>query len=170
LSCSIFFVKAVSAQRSYQELIIDYQNEILTLSAIDVDLKDVLSRLAAETNINVYFQKALQKNITIEIDGASLKDAVTRLLKGYNHIILYSGKSKKQAEVSNVIVLAKKTKRPTHSSAKARRRTNRIRSYERQIKTLKVRLSKIDANSRQGKRYAARIRNLENRVERLQQN
>jgi hypothetical protein len=60
----MFFVKAAPAQRSYQELIIDYHNDASTLSAIDVDLKDVLSRLACKTNINVYFQQSLQKNIT----------------------------------------------------------------------------------------------------------
>jgi type II secretory pathway component GspD/PulD (secretin) len=154
------------AQSSYQKLQISYDKNSITISARDADLKNVLLKIADKTNTYVKFPDSLQKKITIQLSETSLKAALGRLLKGYNHVILYSGTSKEQAEVAGVFVLTK-VKESRRSSGDARRIANRIRSYERQIESLKKRLSGIDEDSRRGKLYIRRIRRLENFIERL---
>ena len=55
-----------------------------------------------------------------------------------------------------------------HVSAAQRRNANRIKSYERQIESLKNRLSKIDENSSRGKSYIRRIERIENSIKSLE--
>jgi type II secretory pathway component GspD/PulD (secretin) len=154
------------AQSSYQKLQISYDKNSITISARDADLKTVLVKLADKTDTYIKFSNSLKKKITIQLTETSLQEALRRLLKGYNHFILYSGTNKKQAEISGVYVLTR-VKEPRRSSGDARQIANRIRSYERQIESLKKRLSGIDTDSRRGKLYMRRIRRLENFIERL---
>jgi hypothetical protein len=155
------------AQSPDQELRINYNNNLLTISAKDADLQNVLLELADKTNIYVRFPASLEKTITVIKKGISLRDALKRLLKGLNYAIIYSGPDKNQTSISKVLVF-KEYKMSRQQKANEARIANRIRAYERQIESLKMNLSRVDENSRQAKSYQRRIMVLEKRIERLE--
>ena len=155
------------AQSPDQELRINYNNNLLTISAKDVDLQNVLLELADKTNIYVRFPASLKKKITVIKEGISLRDALKRLLKGLNYAIIYSGPDKNQTSISKVLVF-KEYKMSRQQKANEARIANRIRAYERQIESLKRNLSRVDENSRQAKSYQRRIMVLEKRIETLE--
>jgi len=157
----------VHAQSSDQRLHMTYSNHLLTISAKDADLKNVLLKLADKTNIYVQFPISLKKKITIIKSKAPLKDALQRLLKGLNHAIIYSGSEKGQTSISKVFVF-KRSKKSRQVGGSQTRIANKIRVYERQIEHLKNNLSKIDENSRRGRNYLRRIMVLKKRIEKLE--
>ena len=155
------------AQSADQKLRITYNNNLLTISAEDADLQNVLLKLADKTNIHVRFPESLKKNITLIIKKISLRDALKLLLKGMNYAIIYSGPDKNQTSISKVIVF-KEFQKSIQQTANEARIANRIRAYEKQIESLKRNLSRIDENSARGKSYQRRIMVLEKRIERLE--
>lgn len=156
------------AQGSSIELHIREDDRSLQIVAEGADIKNVLSELAIAANIAITYPVSLEKRITMDKRGLSVSGALKVLLKGINHVILYSGPTSKKAKVEKVLVLRKKTKRQPISRRKERVLNRRIKAYQRQIDSLKRRLASLDANSQQGKRYLNRINRLENNVERLQ--
>lgn len=154
------------AQSSNQKLRIDYNDNSLTISAKDTNIKKVLSKLGEKTNTYIWNSDAIKKKITIELSDVSLKEALKRLLRDYNHAIIYSGKGKKQAEISEVLILNKKT--PKRYRSNNRRITNRKKRYEKQVESMKRQLSRVDSNSRRGKILSRRIRRLEKMINRLE--
>ena len=154
------------AQNSRQNIRINYNNKVLNISAKDADLKNVLLKIADKANIFIRFPVVLKQKVTIKKNRISLKDALQNILRDFNHVIIYSGSSKNRATISKVIIF-EKSKKPKRLSATERRITNRIRRYERQIKSLKNKLSRIDENSRQGKRYLNRIKLLTKNIRML---
>ncbi|MEA3361637.1 MAG: hypothetical protein U9R17_19810 [Thermodesulfobacteriota bacterium] len=150
------------AQSSHQKIRIRYINNLLTISAKNADLKNILLRLAEKTNIYVNFPIYLKKKITIKKSKIPLREALKRLLVGLNHAIIYSGSSKKQALISEVFVFTK-PKKSRKVSGIERLMANRIKVIE----SLKKKLSKINENSRRGKGYIRRIRVLKKNIERL---
>lgn len=157
----------IYAQSSNLKLRIDYKNNLLTISAQDVDLKNVLLKVADKTGIYVRFPNSLKKQITLRISGLSLKETLSRLLKGMNYAIIYSGSRKNRAIVSEVFVFKKLKRSRISSRARLRERqlSHRIRYYERRLESLKKKLSKVNKNSGQGKRYLRQIRSYENIIE-----
>ena len=155
------------AQSPDQKLRIIYNNNLLTISAEDADLQNVLLKLADKTNIYVRFPESLNKKITVIKKGISLRDALKRLLKGLNYAIIYSGLERNQTSISKVFVF-KEAKKSRQQRANEARIANRIRGYERQIESLKKNLLRIDQNSSQGKIYQRKIMFLEKRIERLE--
>ena len=158
------------AQNSNQKLSLNYDKKLLSLSAIDADLKNVLLKIAEETDIHVWFPNSLNKKISIETGKISLSAALQKLLTGLNYAIIYSGPSGKDAKISKVFVF-KKSKKSRGLRRNEQQIANRIRTYKKRIGSLKQRLSKIDANSnrakgyfRQIKRYEKNIVNLENQL------
>ena len=147
----------------------EYDNNLLTLSAQKADLKNVLLKLSNQTGIYVRFPKSLKKQITTEISGVSLSDALSKILKGMNHVIIYSGSRKNRLVVSEVFVYMKSKGHETSSQSKPREKQilARIKSYEKRLEFLNQKLSQIDKNSRQGKRYFRRIRSYKNIIENL---
>jgi predicted RNase H-like nuclease (RuvC/YqgF family) len=159
-------VNSLNAQSSDQKLRITYKNDLLAISAEDADLQNVLLKLADKTNIYVSFPASLEKKVTIIISGISLRDALKRLLKGLSYAVIYSGPDKNQTSISKVFVF-KKSKTSTQASGGETRIADIIRTYERQIESLKKNLLNVDENSRQGKSYQRNIMVLEKRIERL---
>ena len=155
------------AQSSHQNLRLGYDDNLVSISAKKADLKNVLVRLADITKIYVSFPDSLKKKLTIRVNEITIKEALKKLLKGYNYVIIYSGSSKKQAVVSQVYVY-KKTKKSTRASGKERRILNQINSYNSRIDSYRQKLANIDANSRRGKRYLRQIGNLEKRIKQLE--
>jgi type II secretory pathway component GspD/PulD (secretin) len=168
----IYFISvnfSIYAQASNIKLRIDYKNNLLTVSAQDADLKNVLLRLADKTGVYVRFPSSLKKQITIKISGLPLKETLSRLLKGINYALVYSGSRKNQANVSEVFVFKKLERSRISSRTRGRERqlSHRIRYYERRLESLKKKLSKVNKNTRHGKSYLRQIRSYENTLENL---
>jgi hypothetical protein len=159
----IFANCLLNAQSSDQKLRISYNNNSLTISVEDADLQNVLLKLADKTNIVIKFPVSIKKKITFTEKGIILRDALKRLLKGLNYAIIFSGRDKNQTSISKVLVFKKSRQQKTNEA----RIANRVRTYERQIDSLKRNLLKIDENSRRGRSYQRRIMVLEKRIERL---
>ena len=154
------------AQSSNQKLWVDYNDNSLTISAKDTDITKVLSKLGEKTNIYIWNSEAIKKKITIKLSDVSLKEALKTLLRDYNHAIIYSGAGKKQAEISEVLILNEKT--PKRYRSNNRRIADRKKRYEKQVESMKRQLSQVDSNSRRGKILLRRIRRLEKMIERLE--
>jgi hypothetical protein len=140
----------------------------LQIVAEGVDIKKVFSELARAANIAITYPLALDKKVFLDKRGLSVGEAFRLLLKGMNHVIIYSGPNSKKANIKKVLVLGKKTKRQPISQRKARQLNRRIKAYQRQIESLKRRLEKLDPNSQRKKRYLKRINRLESSIEGLQ--
>ena len=143
-----------------------FKNNLLTISAKNADLKNVLSNLADKTDISIGYPDSLDKKITLNKGRISIKEALKRLLKGLNYAIIYSGSRQNKAVISHVLVF-KKSKKTARFGVNEQRIANRIKSYERQLELLRNRLSRVDENSRRGKNYLRRINLIEKNIERL---
>jgi hypothetical protein len=157
----------VYAQLASTKLRMSYDKRLLKIDADNADIKDVLSTLASTANITVEFPVTLKKAITIHEQDATLRQVLRQLLIGINHILIYSGTNPGLATISKVLVLEKAGPRKP-VSPKASRLARRIKTYQRQLDTLKRRLSETDANSRLGKRYSRQINRIEGNIERLE--
>jgi predicted RNase H-like nuclease (RuvC/YqgF family) len=97
----------------------------------------------------------------------SVGQAIKEMLKGINHVVIYSGPSQQRAEIEEVIVLTK-TRRRRLPPGKARRLNQQINRYNRQIDSLKQRLARVASDSRRGKRYTRQLRRIQKKIENLE--
>lgn len=169
------------AESTNQNIRIRYKENVLSIWAKDADLKKVLFELSDETNINIRLPLSLDKKITINRSGISLSEGLADILKHLNYAILYSGTKNNKPLISKIIVFPK-SKISTTSTGGERQRASsekqstdskakldkRLKLYERQIKSLKERLSKVDENSRRGKSYLRKIKRVEELIEKLE--
>lgn len=167
MCCGGWILSASSADAADSKLQIKYQDRRLTIAAENADIKTVLSKIAEKANILIRIPNSITKRITCNKQKASLKEALQSLLKGMNHAIIYQKQSQTQSRIAKVLVYPEATLSTADINAN-RRLDGRIRSYERQIESLKNRLSKVDQNSARGKNYTKRIRGIEQKIERLE--
>ena len=168
----IYLTSAISladAQTFAQNLHIEYKNNLITISAQNADLKNVLSKLANRTNIIVRFPNSLTKQITIKLSKHPLNEVMSRILKGLNHAIIYSASEKNRTLVSEVLVYNKSERSKISNRSKSRNQNiaRRIRLYENRLKALNKRLSEGVASSLQRERYLKQIRAYEDNIEKL---
>lgn len=154
------------AQSPSSKFQLNFKNNLLTISAKNADLKNVLIKLADKTNISIGYPDSLEKKVTLNKNRIPLREALQRLLKGLNYAIIYSGSKRNKAVISDVFIF-KKSKKTARLRVNERRITNRIKSYERQLELLKKRLSTVEENSRRAKNYTRRINLIEKNIERL---
>ena len=180
------------AERTNQNILITYKENVLSIRAKDADLKKVLFELADETNIDIQLPLSLDKKITINRSGISLNEGLKDILKDLNYIILYSGIEDNNVLISKVIIFQKSNTSTTLPDGKIQQTNSeipstkneepsatregssvtredslaaRIKFYERQIESLKQRLTKIDENSRLGRKYSSQIKRFEKLIE-----
>jgi hypothetical protein len=68
------------AQNSNQKLRFVYNKKSLSISANDADLKNVLLKIAEETDIHVWFPNSLSKKISIVLNRLSYYDIIEKRL------------------------------------------------------------------------------------------
>jgi hypothetical protein len=156
----------IYAKNTSSKLQLRIENNLLTISTKNADLKGVLLRLADKTGITIRYPISLDKKVTVNRRSVSLKEALRALLRGLNYAIFYSGSKKKQAVISDVLII-KENKRSNSLNARERRIANQIKSYEKRLESLRNRLSNINENSRRGKNYLRQIKFYEERIESL---
>jgi len=164
-----FAVPLSHAQNLNPNFRIEYKNNLLSISAQKADIKNVLLKLSDKTGVSFKFPNSLKQQITIKLSGQSLRDALSRILKGLNHAIVYSGSRKNRAAISEVLVYRKsiKSKTPSRSIRREKQIADRIRSYEKRIESVKKKLLGVNKNSRQGRRYLRQISSYENIIRNL---
>ncbi len=180
LLIAIMFLLAPSlapGQDQDLELLIEYNRGLLTLSVENVNLKHVLTAMAEETGITVWYPRDLEKPITTEFNDLPLQQGLRRILRGMNYALIYSPSTndKKRGEVpAGVYVLSKqssRSRRTFRSSARPKtpeeRRAATIESYRRRLDNLEQQLSRVDINSSRGQSIQRQIRQFERRIERL---
>ena len=180
------------AESTNQNILITYKENVLSIRTKDADLKKVLFELADETNIDIQLPLSLDKKITINRSGISLNEGLKDILKDLNYIILYSGIEDNNVLISKVIIFQKSNTSTTLPDGKIQQTNSeipstkneepsatregssvtredslaaRIKFYERQIESLKQRLTKIDENSRLGRKYSRHIKRFEKLIE-----
>ena len=151
------------AQSSADDMKVEYDNRLLTIVAQNVDVKLLLAELSKATNISINYRVDLKKNVSMNRSGISIHEALKGLLKGINHLIIYSGSNSNKAKIEEVFVLNKAERR--RISVKEKQLERRIKSYQRQIQSLKRRLSQVGENSNRGKRYMRSINRLERNIQ-----
>lgn len=156
-----------TARGADQALQINYQNNMLSVVARNADLKRILLKIADKTGIYVKFPRDLNTDITLSRSGASLKAVLKNILKGWNYAIVYSGPNRKEAEIAEVLIFSKK--QPTSVSRAQARNATRIKNYQRQIDTIRQRMTRVDPDSSRGKNYSRQIQRLEKIIERLEE-
>ncbi len=142
-----------------------FQNNLLSISAENADLKNILTDIAKTKGISMRFPDSMDTKITIKISESTVQEALERLLKDFNYSIVYSGK-KKRDRISDVFIFRLSEETP-QMKAKDNRIANSIKSYERRIESLKNSMSKVGENSTRGRSYLNRIKNYERRIETL---
>jgi type II secretory pathway component GspD/PulD (secretin) len=155
------------AQSSSQKIRVTNDDNRVSISAKEADLKNILVEIADKTDISVSFPASLKKKITIRINEIKLREAFERLLYGLNYAIIYSGASKGQAEISDVYIYTG-TKPSKRARGNQLRNLNQIKAYQRRIESYRKLLSRVDESSRRGKIYLKRIENYEKQIERLE--
>lgn len=161
LKCSDSYASDFSS-KNYK---LNFQNNLLSISAENADLKNILTDIAKTKGISIRYPDSMDKKITIKISESTLREALERLLKDFNYSIVYSN-SKKRDNISDVYIF-KLNKETAQMSENEKRITNSIKSYERRIESLKNSLSRVGENSTRGRSYRNRIESYERRIETL---
>ena len=171
------------AQTSNPNLSLIYKNNLITISAQNADLKNVLLKLADKTNIIVRIPNSLKKQITITLTENSLDEALSRILRDMNYAIIYSGEKNNRTVISEVLVYnesessevssrSESSNRNINNSIQKPRgkkidRSRLIKSLERRLENLNKKLSLGNISSSQRERYLKQIRAYENKIEQL---
>jgi hypothetical protein len=157
-----------------QDYRISYDNGLLTLSADKADIKTILLSISKKTNVFIQYPSKLKKQITIKLSNVSIRNALSRLLKGQDYAIIYTASKKHNNEsISEVYVLPEQwgNRKPARYQPRVRRENRMersLRNYERRLDSLRNRLTKVNQRSREGRRILGQIRSIEKTIERLQ--
>jgi type II secretory pathway component GspD/PulD (secretin) len=182
----ILFTSVISlsyAQTSNPNLRLIYKNNLITISAQNADLKNVLLELADKTNIIIRVPNSLKKQITITLSENSLDEALSRILRDMNYAIIYSGEKNNRTVISEVLIYnesessevssrSESSNRNINNSIQKPRgkkidRSRLIKSLERRLENLNKKLSLGNISSSQRERYLKQIRAYENKIEQL---
>jgi predicted RNase H-like nuclease (RuvC/YqgF family) len=168
----------VLGQNPGEDLRIAYNRGLLSLSADNVNLNDVLTAVASETGITVTSPQGLEKQITTEFNGLPLQQGLRRILKGTNYALIYSTSPREKGGevISGIYVLSQQSSRSgTTSRTAVRPKTQEeriaatIEQYEKKLDLLERRLEQVDPASPQGKTIDRQIRLIKQRIAKLQE-
>ncbi len=159
-----------------RELHIEYNRGLLSLSVENVNLKHVLTALAEETGISVWYLRDSGKPITTDFNDLPLQQGLRRILRGMNYALVYSpSREKRRGEVpSGVFVLSKQGSRSRQTSRPSsrpktpeERRAAAIERYRRRVDILEQRVARVGINSPRGQAIQRQIRQFERLIEKL---
>jgi hypothetical protein len=175
LLLSLMLTDGLSAQDAPQELRIEYQDQLLDISARNVDIKDFFTRLAEKTNITIEFPASLKRQITLNKKNVSLSRFLSSFLRNMNHVIIYSGSGAGKSRIDEVQIYPKSTAsrpstlRPSSLSGGSQDRIRQqIENYQKVVERLRNTLSSVGENNNRRQVYLNRIRRYENRIKNLE--
>jgi hypothetical protein len=85
----IFFLPEnilAEADRAYVKL----ENGLLSVSLIDVQLKDVLEEISEQGKIKIIMEKDIEQSLTMEFNELPLEEGLKRLLEGTDYYMIFS--------------------------------------------------------------------------------
>jgi len=160
-----------------RELVVEFNRGLLTLSVENVNLKHVLTAVAGETGMSVWYPRDLKKPITAEFNDLPLRQGLRRILRGMNYALIYSPftTEKTRGEVlAGVYVLSKQRSRfrqafrpSTRLKSPEERRAAAIESYRRRLDVLEQQVVRFGMDSPRGKAIQRQIRQFERKIEKL---
>jgi hypothetical protein len=104
---------------------VDAGSDALSVRASDASLEEVLDAIAAEASIDVVMQRGVERPpVNVQIRGASLEEALRRVLRRRNYALLYR-RTEEGPEVAQVRVL-RPTPDPPVPLTPAERRRQRL--------------------------------------------
>jgi hypothetical protein len=174
----LFSPPLASGQDQGQELHIEYNRGLLTLSVEKVKLEDVLEAVAEETGISFWCLRDSGKPITADFNDLPLQQGLRQILMGMNYALIYSPSTgKKRGEVpAGVYVLSKQGSRASQAfrpsprrKTQEERRAAAIENYKRRLDILEEQMVRVGVNSSRGKAIQRQIRQLERIIEELTQ-
>lgn len=166
LSCHLSHPAVVAGSR----LQLECHEDLISLSADNAEIKNILLRLNEKAGIFVRFPSTLQKTITIELSDVTIEKALPKILKGLNYATVYAmpaGTNKAQVSEVHIFSAYKGRTRTRQSAQRLRQIENRISNYEKRIRSAQQRLDRVSQDSPAGKRYQRQIRSYQRTVERL---
>ena len=163
------------AQSTPQRLQIKYRDQLLSVSARNIDIKDFFAGLAEKAHITIEFPASLDKKITLNREDVSLRGFLSNFLRNMNHVIIYSGSDPENSKISEVHIYPKSTPSrstlssisPSYTGHQGQIR-RRIDSYKKVVERLRSSLSSFGENSSRGKVYLERIHRYEDRIKKLE--
>ncbi len=172
VSCQL--LQPVSATGSKLQL--ECHKDLISVSADNAEIKNILLKLNAEANIVVKFPDELQKTITIELSDITIERALTKILRGIDHVIVYSMPADTtNAQVSEIHVFgayensgySENPSSTKQSAPHSKQIKNSITSYEKRIQSAQQRINTMPEDSPASKRYQLQIRSYKRIIERL---
>ncbi len=169
----------VLAQTRGQEFFIYCDRGMLSLSAENIDLNEVLAAVADQAGISVTSPKNLEKLVTAKFSNVPLDQGLRRILKGLSYALMYAPADEKNGaeSVSGVYVCPKGSRRRRISRrtsgphvklrTEEERRVAALERYERRLDFLERQMAQVGADSPRGQAIDRQIRLLEQRIEKL---
>ena len=163
------------AQGAPQGLQINYRDQLLSISARNVDIKDFLTGLSEKAHITIEFPASLKKNITLNRENISLRGFLSNFLRNMNHVIIYSGSDPENSRISEVHIYPGSTTSRSSISSSSYPYTGpkgeirrRIDTYKKIVERLRSRLSGEGENGSHSAVYLNRIHRYEERIKKLE--
>ncbi len=166
LACGLFRLVPVYGSA----LQLKMHDDLLSLSAVEVDLDRVLQRLSEATGIDFRLSKDLNKKVTLQLSDVRLETALKRILEGLNYAMVYSvARNGDAARISEIYIYGKREKggRISPSAPPEEMPGRRISDYEKRIEVMRQRLQEASPDSPAGRRYQKAIENYQRLVEKL---
>jgi hypothetical protein len=85
-----------------------YDQGLLSVSLENAELEEVLEVIGEKTGISIQSPEDLNKSITINFDRVPLEEGLYRILRGINHVLIFSPSEKETGKetVSGVYILS----------------------------------------------------------------
>ena len=158
------------------ELLVEYNRGLLTLSVENVSLKHVLTAVAEQTGISVWYLRDSGKPITTDFNDLPLQQGLRRILRGMNYALIYSPstETKREGVPSGVFVLSKQRRRSRQTfrpsaqpTTLEERRAAAIESYRRRLDILEQQMARVGMKSPRGQAIQRLIHQFERLTEKL---
>jgi hypothetical protein len=194
----LFFISTVLSSGQAQDLRprVTYEKGLLSASARNIDLKELLAMVAERTKIQISSPEPIQKTVTVEFSNLPLEKGLSLILKDVNHIFMFSqSDSKTEAEtLYRVIVLPKEVKGPTSPDTRPPQQQGIVpeqepgqrqgeqtentgtgegqepdpvvKRYQMQLEKLEQELAQVEEDSPRGKAITEQMIRLEEQMER----
>ncbi|MCH7893286.1 MAG: HEAT repeat domain-containing protein [Proteobacteria bacterium] len=98
MACILLFVNVVTAQNAFDDrqvladsatsyLNVEMSDDLVTLTAHNVDLRDVLDEIARQSDLIVVSHDPLTHRLTLDIERLPLSEALNRIMRGQSYLL-----------------------------------------------------------------------------------
>jgi hypothetical protein len=95
IACVLLFANSATAQDMFENatsnLQIELQNDLVTISARNVRLRDVLTEIVRQSGLTVFSRAPLDARLTLEIEELPLTEVLVRIMRGQSYMLHQAG-------------------------------------------------------------------------------